>query len=290
MKCRICNFSGNTAELFAEIQVARCPHCGTVSMIDLPSTDKLEEYYRRYNDRYTAGMGAHRFAVEMPKRHAAKLRLIGKYAPAGALLDVGCGEGYFLEQAIACNYATNGCDYSIKSKYPTGVKVVLGQLDASHGLPFEDGSFDIVTSWAVIEHVRYPHIAMREINRVLRPGGYAFFDTPLIGDINERLFAARSHWFIPPEHIHVFSKSALAQTAVQNGFEVIQHFRSFERTVARWWARNLRNTAFGLFLGGGMKVLAPAKWQKRRQKCITPIGDIQLMVLRKQHGSSYDAM
>lgn len=47
-------------------------------------------------------------------------------------------------------------------------------------MPFEDKSFDAVLAINLLEHVEDPFTAMKEIYRVLKPGGYAYFDTPFI--------------------------------------------------------------------------------------------------------------
>jgi SAM-dependent methyltransferase len=279
--CRICRKQAPPAEVFDEVACFRCRGCGTVQSFQLPSPDVLAAHYATYSERYTAGMGAERFAREMPKRHAAKLALLRRYRAGGRLLDVGSGEGFFLEQAVAAGFDGIGCDYSIRCEYPVGVQVKVGVLDRPDGLPFADGSFDVVTSWAVIEHVRDPHAAMREVHRVLKPSGLFFCDTPLCSDLSERWVAGRSHWFAPPEHIHVFSQRSLAALVSAAGLDVVYATPSFERTRARWYARRTRNIAIGVLIGGATRMLTPSAWYRRRQSVVTAIGDIQLLVARK---------
>src|SRR5689334_15407657 len=160
--CRICGHRGLPLETFEDVDCFRCAGCGTVQSFELPSDEELAFHSQGFSDRYTAGMGEARFRREMPKRHAAKLALVRRYVPRGRLLDVGSGEGFFLEQALAAGFDAIGCDASVRKKLPPGVRVLRGTFDAERGLPFEDASFDVVSSWAVIEHVRDPHAAMRE--------------------------------------------------------------------------------------------------------------------------------
>lgn len=279
--CRICFAHGEPEELFAGIDCFRCAICGTVQAIDLPTPEQLARHYAGFSDEYTAGMGAERFAREMPKRHAAKLKLVSSYCQSGRLLDVGSGEGWFLEQSLAKGFDAIGCDYSIRRQYPRGVVVKPGNLDVVGGLPFEDASFDVVTSWAVIEHVRDPYAAMREVWRVLRPSGYFFCDTPLCGDTSERFVAARSHWFCPPEHIHVFSDRSLARLVRASGFDIVYSTPSFERNLPRLILRRTRNVVVGALLGRVLLQWDKGLWQHRRDEVVTQIGDIQLLVAQK---------
>lgn len=257
----------------------RCSGCGSVQVIELPSIEELQKYYAEYNEGYTAGMGA-RYEVEMSKRFHAKLDLMLRTTQGKSLLDVGSGEGLFLKLAAARGFSAVGCDYSPRSSYAPGVKVVQGTLDQTGGLPFPDQSFDIVTLWAVIEHMRDPGAALREIRRVLKPGGYLFCDTPLCGQPAETLAAARSHWFCPPEHLHVFSTKGLEIAHQQAGFIPLRHYPSFERNVARSLARAGRNFVVGVLAGGLQKLINRRKWEADRVARTTQIGDIQLLASR----------
>lgn len=267
--------------------MVRCPNCGCVQVRELPAVAEIEAFYgTAYLDKYTAGMSQERFCREMPARHHAKLGLVRRVAGVGRLLDVGCGEGLFLEQASRVGFDCWGCDYGLRSAYPDGVRVRTGTLDAENGLPFPDNHFDVVTCWAVIEHVRLPHLAVREMCRVLRPGGFLFCDTPLCNDLCERLVSARSHWFCPPEHLHVFGARGLRVLLEEGGFCIVRHSPFFERSRARWMARRGRNLAVGALLGGSLRLFAPQWWRKARQVRCTQIGDIQLIVAIKDEGKN----
>jgi SAM-dependent methyltransferase len=80
----------------------------------------------------------------------------------GTMLDLGCGDKDFEAICRHTNLDYVGLDYS-------GARPDL--LGDAHALPFKDESFDFVVSFAVLEHLRYPFIAMREAFRVLKSGG-----------------------------------------------------------------------------------------------------------------------
>ena len=74
-------------------------------------------------------------------------------------------------------------EYLPKVKYVVLDKVsdynpdIVGDV---HNLPFEDNSVDAVICMNVLEHVEEPQKAVKEIYRVLKPGGYAYFDAPFL--------------------------------------------------------------------------------------------------------------
>ena len=85
--------------------------------------------------------------------------------PDSVCLDLGCGGGQYARAIEHAGFAWVGVDY-VDERAPL--------LADGHALPFRDASFDLVVSLAVLEHIRYPHVMMREVARVLRPGGVFF--------------------------------------------------------------------------------------------------------------------
>jgi SAM-dependent methyltransferase/uncharacterized protein YbaR (Trm112 family) len=80
----------------------------------------------------------------------------------GLMLDLGSGDGQFADLAPG-----TGLDYVSMDVVPDGADV----LGDAHALPFLDGSIDFVLAFSVLEHLRYPPVALHEVRRVLRPGG-----------------------------------------------------------------------------------------------------------------------
>ena len=106
--------------------------------------------------------------VELPWRLAYGNRLTPEmlsYFPrleaGGALLDLGCGSDVFRPAAAYTNLEYVGVDYDGKTPRI---------LADAHSLPFRDHSFDFVMSFAVLEHVQYPFVVLREVGRVMKPG------------------------------------------------------------------------------------------------------------------------
>ncbi len=99
--------------------------------------------------------------------------------PGGELLDAGCGRGVFLKLASGLFGRVRGADISsaaVAAARAAGLEAVEG--DVCGALPFADASFDVCSCADVIEHVIDPAAALREIRRVLRPGGQLLLATP----------------------------------------------------------------------------------------------------------------
>lgn len=280
MFCRICKQEHGRREVWNAIEVERCANCLGVQTQRVPSVDELKKYYSdAWAANYSGGMESSRYTAEMTRRFRFKARYMQRYLRAGAaVLDVGAADGLFMQLASEAGFAISGVDYVLNSKLPAHWNVQVGQIDVSGGIPFPSGKFDAVTMWAVIEHVRDPWAAIAEAKRLLKPGGYLFMDTPLVGNVDELLVAARSHWICPPEHIHLFSGSSLRALVTESGLELMEHVPSFEYSVARWYMRRARNFVVGTVLGGGMRLLRPSRWNDSRRLKETSMGDIQFVV------------
>lgn len=105
------------------------------------------------------------------------------------ILDVGCGTGTMLTHLAAYGKA-QGVDIDEEAiGYCRDRGLTEVRLGSAETLPFEDESFDLVTALDVIEHLDDDTVALREIRRVLRPGGLVLVTVPahpfLWGDQDE---------------------------------------------------------------------------------------------------------
>ena len=117
-------------------------------------------------------------------------KVLSLLPPAPArVLDVGAGEGYFCKQLRDRGYAAEACDYQRELFKLTDVP--FHKADLNERIPLPDNSYDCVVSIEVLEHLENHIRFMREIMRVLKPGGLALLTTPNILSI-----PSRWHYFL----------------------------------------------------------------------------------------------
>lgn len=109
-------------------------------------------------------------------RMARILRALGPL-PCGRLLDIGCGPDHQLLSALT-PHMESGVGIDCKVNELTRGNYQTRRMTISDSLPFEDGSFDVVTMLAVLEHLSDPEAVVREIDRVLKTGGRLLLTTP----------------------------------------------------------------------------------------------------------------
>jgi SAM-dependent methyltransferase len=104
--------------------------------------------------------------------------LVAENLPLGGrVLDLGCGHADWLTLELTRAALVCGADADMRALRHN---VTHMHLVAARGewLPFREGRFDLVTMAWVIEYLEYPSLVLREVRRVLRPGGKLVFVTP----------------------------------------------------------------------------------------------------------------
>jgi len=124
------------------------------------------------------------FVEEIPHERRSILRFVREAAertPAGAdVLDVGAGDAPYRELFAHAAYRTT--DWSASVHPGARAADVVAPIDR---LPLDDGVADRVLCTQVLEHVAEPGTALRELARVLRPGGRLHLTAPLVWELHE---------------------------------------------------------------------------------------------------------
>ena len=138
--------------------------------------DANVEVHTRMVERYEAEEP--HFRPENQEKVRGRLKALRGRVPGGRLLDVGCGTGFIIHLAVGLFDEIHGVDITpaMMQRVRTGsVNITLHQSTAE-AMPFADASFDAVTAYSFVDHVADQGALLREVARVLRPGGVFYAD------------------------------------------------------------------------------------------------------------------
>lgn len=136
-----------------------------------------------WNDDAEFGLSSLRYCVN-PVRYGYFKRILQRLRiPGKTVLDVGCGGGFLAEEFARDGFQVTGIDPSAKSVAAARKHAAENRLDIRYdvgrgeAMQFPDGSFDLVACCDVLEHVDDLEKVIREVSRLLKPGGVFFYDT-----------------------------------------------------------------------------------------------------------------
>jgi len=158
-----------------------------------------------------------------------RLKIVKKFCKSGKLLDVGTGDGLFLKVAKTAHFKICGTEIS-----PAAVRAAKNLYDLNIHLTeienadFEENSFDVITIWHVIEHVKNPLEALKKLYKLSKPGAVVFVATPNldkhVARIIYRLKRNKPYPFYCPkgeQHLFHFTESTLKKIIKKAGFNII---------------------------------------------------------------------
>lgn len=189
--------------------------------------------------------------------------------PEGTMLDLGCGEGRHIFGVMEKfpDLKCIGLDPHIESldKAFEGLKFLESISNtktnflsgSAYSLPFSDDSFDLVVCSEVLEHLHDYKDAIKEINRVLKPGGQFLASVP--AEFPEKIcwLLSEAYQNQPGGHLRIFKKNELIKEVAEHNFsfESSQRFHSIHS--AYWWLRCLfwKSQESNIIIKGYKKIL-----------------------------------
>lgn len=201
-----------------EYSIYRCGNCGVLFTYPQPRIDWEDINNERYNSKKDkeAYLGIY---DKIYKRARAYISLIKKYKEKGKYLDVGCSYGIYLKAAREAGYAVSGVEIAPHAakyaKKELKLDVFNGTLDQAK---FKKNTFDIVTLYDVLEHVPNIHKFLKEIYRVMKPGGILVIQSPNSQSFAFRILGTKWNWLLVPNHLWHFSYPVLNKILLANGF------------------------------------------------------------------------
>jgi len=175
----------------------------------------------RINDNYSEMENIDASIIRRSRLLATKsqVKLIKRYKSNTTLLDIGCGEGFFLFNASKAGYVTKGVELSRDAaryaRKEFGMDVEAKPLEE---LQLVENHFDVVTLWVVLEHVPYPLPLLKEVHRMLKPGGLLAVSTPNVGSMLAKILGKR-WWEIRRVHINQFTTKTLMDILLNAEFK-----------------------------------------------------------------------
>lgn len=252
----------------------RCPACELVRLSPgSPPEDLAEAGYAA--DYYGGGYSKFSGAVQALREWSARRRareVAGFFDRPGRVLDVGCGEGLFLEAMQHLGWEVAGCELgppaAARARRRLGRPVHEGPFET---MPRPERPWDVVMVWHVLEHVEDPVAVLSRLVDDLSPDGLLVIGIPNAESWQARLAGADWFHLDPPRHLFHFGRRHLEGMLDAAGAPAVEwrHF-SLEYNPYGWaqsllnrlgfrrdaMYERLRSGADRRFAGGALRVLA----------------------------------
>ena len=222
--------------LAAQLGLLKCTQCGLVvspAIWQPQANEELEEEWFGANYQAQTSFWVRWFESWNNRR---TLRRLVKAKPSGPrLLEIGVGSGSFLESARKRGFEVMGCDLS---------STICERVRRTHGITMHCGTvaemevedrFDVVVMNHVLEHVNEPVAFLRDVLRLLAPGGVVHIAVPNVACWEAHLPGWTSY---EPYHLAYFTPETLGRTVSSGGFS-IEDEKTYE-SFSGWFLAVLR--------------------------------------------------
>lgn len=215
--------------------VIDCDECGFKHISPLISDDNLRKFYEEefYQKEKTNYFKEAKQDIEWwMATYNNYYTLLEKQTKGRKLLDVGSGPGHFLAVGRKRGWDVFGIEPSPEAcAYTKRRRLSVVNDFFSYEAVKDQGPFDVVHASFVLEHVPSPVSFIRDMKKLLKPGGLIFIVlpndySPLQKVLNKEL-KFKPWWVVPNHHLNYFDFGSLKKVLTRVGFKVIESMGTF---------------------------------------------------------------
>lgn len=217
--------------------VQECQECKFRFTSPIPAEDAIGKYYQseEYISHSNTSKGFINRVYQMVRNRTLKSKrnLIAKFAgtSSGSLLDIGCGTGEFLNTVKTAGWKTKGLEPDDGARGQAISNYKLDVESPEKLFELEQGQFDVITMWHVLEHVHRLDAYMEQIFKLLKPDGKLIIAVPNYNSHDAEKFGKFWAAYDVPRHLYHFHKPSMETLLGRFGFRLsnirIMPFDSF---------------------------------------------------------------
>ncbi len=197
----------------------QCTSCRHGFTFPMPDDTELNAFYSDYPEYGE-------LSPVTVRRYRELLQTFLPYRKHNRLLEIGCGDGFFLDLAREAGWEVYGTEYNPRSIAVCKAKGIRMQEGVVRPSEFQVPDFDVVLSLEVIEHTRGVHHEAEAMVTLCRPGGLIYLTTPNFLSLSRKILGPDWGVICYPEHLQYFSRRSLQRLFASRGC----HTRSIRAT------------------------------------------------------------
>ncbi|MFH1776635.1 MAG: class I SAM-dependent methyltransferase [Candidatus Omnitrophota bacterium] len=222
VNCDLCG-SHSSRPVFNSYRIVRCGGCGLIyTKLRSSSISTLKEYDRYAREWYLREeIQQTYYNREFEEVCLERIKLIEKFKPRGRLLDIGCGNGIFMQTAQKRNWTVEGVELSpLLVNFLQKKKGLPAQCGNFEQIDFSHNKFDVITMWEVLDHVFSPKQILSKVSQLLNDGGIFVACVNNMNSLEKTLLGEKWRIINPEHHFTYFTPVSIKKLFGQAHFSI----------------------------------------------------------------------
>ncbi|OGK23188.1 hypothetical protein A3H80_04025 [Candidatus Roizmanbacteria bacterium RIFCSPLOWO2_02_FULL_37_19] len=212
-------------------QIVKCNKDGLIYSTPILEYKKIEKLYRKSFTTYDEHI------KNLNETYGYYLKELNRFkSKKSRLLEIGCGNGFFLKEALFQGYkevfGVEPGSKSVSMAPPEIRKNIVIDL-FKHGL-FKDNFFDVICCFQTFDHIPNPNEFLSECYKILKKGGHVLFINHDVESLSARILRESSP-IIDIEHTYLYSKKTMREIFSKNKFRVLTIENAFSMHDLSHW-------------------------------------------------------